>query len=58
VAQHVDGTFVLPPVSIAGVATMQAKPGETILMYGIGFGTVIRRLPLDSDLVRPAVPLI
>jgi uncharacterized protein (TIGR03437 family) len=58
VAQHVDGTFVLPPVSIAGVATTRAKPGETILMYGIGFGTVIRRLPLDSDLVRPAVPLI
>jgi uncharacterized protein (TIGR03437 family) len=40
VAQHADGTFVLPPNSIAGVSSRQAQPGETIVMYGIGFGGV------------------
>ncbi|HTS61444.1 MAG TPA: IPT/TIG domain-containing protein [Candidatus Acidoferrales bacterium] len=40
VAQHADGSFVLPPNSITGVATRQAQPGEAIVMYGIGFGSV------------------
>jgi uncharacterized protein (TIGR03437 family) len=36
-----DGsTFVLPPGAIAGVTSRQAKPGETITTYGIGFGSV------------------
>ena len=39
-ALHADGTFVLPPGSIPGLATSQAKPGETILLYGVGFGPV------------------
>jgi uncharacterized protein (TIGR03437 family) len=39
VAQHAsDNTFVLPPNSISGLTTRQAKPGETIIIYGIGFG--------------------
>jgi uncharacterized protein (TIGR03437 family) len=33
-------TFVLPPGSIAGVASARVKPGATILLYGVGFGTV------------------
>ncbi|HKE24648.1 MAG TPA: hypothetical protein VKB88_19935 [Bryobacteraceae bacterium] len=33
-------TFVLPPGSIAGVASARAKPGDTIVFFGIGFGTV------------------
>lgn len=34
-----DGsTFVLPPNSLPGVTSRQAKPGETIIVYGIGFG--------------------
>jgi len=41
VAQFTDGSFVLPPNSIAGLTTRQAKPGETITFYGIGFGPVI-----------------
>ena len=40
VALHADGTFVLPPNTIAGLTTRQAQPGETILLYGIGFGDV------------------
>jgi uncharacterized protein (TIGR03437 family) len=36
-----DGvTFVLPPGSIPGVASARAKPGDTIILYGVGFGTV------------------
>ncbi len=36
-----DGvTFVLPPGSIPGVASARAKPGDTIVFYGVGFGTV------------------
>ena len=36
-----DGTtFVLPPGSISGVASARAKPGDTIVFYGVGFGTV------------------
>jgi uncharacterized protein (TIGR03437 family) len=40
-ALFLDGvTFVLPPGSIAGVASARAKPGDTIVLYGVGFGTV------------------
>ena len=36
-----DGqTFVRPPGSIAGVASARAKPGDTIVLYVIGFGAV------------------
>jgi uncharacterized protein (TIGR03437 family) len=36
-----DGvTFVLPPGSIAGAVSARAKPGDTIVLYGVGFGTV------------------
>jgi uncharacterized protein (TIGR03437 family) len=33
-------TFVLPPGTAAGVPTARAKPGDTIILYGIGFGPV------------------
>ncbi len=39
-----DGvTFVLPPV--AGAPTARAKPGDTIIFYGIGFGLVTPNIP-------------
>jgi len=39
VALFPDGvTFVLPPV--AGVPTARARPGDTIVLYGVGFGPV------------------
>jgi uncharacterized protein (TIGR03437 family) len=38
-------TFVLPPGSIAGVTSARAKPGDTILFYGVGFGTVAPNSP-------------
>ena len=33
-------TYVLPPGISAGVRTARAKPGDTIILYGVGFGPV------------------
>src|ERR1700722_1542176 len=33
-------TFVLPPGSLPGVESERAAPGDTIVFYGVGFGTV------------------
>ena len=41
-----DGvTWVAPPGAISGLTSRQAKPGETITIYGIGFGTVTPLIP-------------
>ena len=46
VALLTDGaTYVLPPGSIAGVTSQRAKAGETIVIYGIGFGAVTPSIP-------------
>jgi len=35
-----DGTSVLPVGAIPGVTSRPAKPGDTIILYGVGFGPV------------------
>jgi uncharacterized protein (TIGR03437 family) len=41
-----DGfTFVLPPGLTSAVPTARAKPGDTILLYGVGFGPVTPSIP-------------
>jgi uncharacterized protein (TIGR03437 family) len=40
-----DGTYVLPAGAIAGVNSRPAKPGETVTMYGVGFGPVTPSFP-------------
>lgn len=35
-----DGSYVLPPNSVSGLTSRLAKPGDTIVLYGIGFGPV------------------
>ena len=40
VAQFSDQSYVLPAGALAGVASRPAKPGETIIIYGVGFGPV------------------
>jgi len=35
-----NGPFVLPPTAIPGVPARYAKPGDTIIIYGVGFGPV------------------
>jgi uncharacterized protein (TIGR03437 family) len=49
-----DGqTFVLPSGAIPGLPSRPAKPGETIVMYGVGFGPVTPNL-LAGTLVGAA----
>lgn len=31
-------SYVLPPSAVSGVLSQRAKPGDTIVLYGIGFG--------------------
>jgi uncharacterized protein (TIGR03437 family) len=45
VARFTDGVYVLPPNAIPGLTSRQAKPGETIVIYGIGFGPVTPNIP-------------
>jgi uncharacterized protein (TIGR03437 family) len=45
VALFPDGTYVLPIGAISGVASRPAQPGDTITLYGIGFGAVTPATP-------------
>jgi uncharacterized protein (TIGR03437 family) len=48
-AMYSDGqTFVLPAGTISGVPSRQAKPGDTIVLYGIGFGSVSPSMPAGT----------
>jgi uncharacterized protein (TIGR03437 family) len=38
-------TYILPSGAIAGVTSRPAKPGDTITLYGIGFGPVTPAIP-------------
>ncbi|HLH00244.1 MAG TPA: kelch repeat-containing protein [Bryobacteraceae bacterium] len=55
-----DGaTYILPQGAISGVASRPAKPGDTITLYGIGFGAVTPAIPAgqivtqQNQLVQP-----
>lgn len=39
-AQHQDGTWVMPAGAVSGFTSSPAKVGETITLYGVGFGQV------------------
>jgi uncharacterized protein (TIGR03437 family) len=57
-AQFPDGTYALPSQAISGVASRPARPSETIILYGIGFGPVTP--PMDAGeivQVRNAIDL-
>jgi uncharacterized protein (TIGR03437 family) len=45
VAQLPDGNYVLPTGAVAGLASRPARPGEAIVIYGIGFGPVVPNTP-------------
>ena len=45
VALFLDGTYVLPEGAIAGVNSRPAKPGDVIVLYGVGFGPVTPAVP-------------
>jgi uncharacterized protein (TIGR03437 family) len=53
VAQFADGSYVLPPGAIPGLTSERAQPGDTIVIYGIGFGLVNPNIPA-GQLVQEA----
>src|SRR5579872_137042 len=62
VARFLDNvTFVAPAGAIPGVPSRPAKPGETVVLYGIGFGPVTPNTPAgqivqdDNALTLPLV---
>ena len=54
-AQHADYSYVGKPGLLAGATTQPAKPGETILIYGTGFGPTNPPLPSAQLVTTPAV---
>ena len=40
-----DAYYILPPGSLAGASSNRAKPGDTIILYGSGFGPVTPNIP-------------
>ncbi len=56
-AQFSDQTFVGPPNLIPGASFRQAKAGDTIVIYGIGFGAVTPAVPAGMvDTQSTALP--
>ena len=55
-AEHGNGTYLGKPNILPGVVTTPAKPGETILLFGTGFGPTNPALP-TGQLVTEAAPL-
>ncbi len=53
-AFHADNTYVGNPGLIPGYTFSPAKPGETITIFGIGFGDVKRNS--DGSLIPPGTP--
>ena len=45
VAQEPNGNYVMPPGAIPGLPAQRAQPGDTIVIYGIGFGSVYPDIP-------------
>ena len=45
-------TFALPTGTISGVTSRPAKPGETLVLYGLGFGAVTQNVPVGT--IAPA----
>ena len=53
VALFSDGSYVLPTGAILGISSHPAKPGDEIVLYGVGFGPVTPSIPA-GQLVQQA----
>lgn len=40
-----DGTYALPSNAISGINSRPARPGDTVTLYGVGFGPVTPSIP-------------
>jgi uncharacterized protein (TIGR03437 family) len=47
-AVSADGTYIGPPNLISGLTTVPASPGETILLFGTGFGPTTPPTPIGQ----------
>ncbi len=54
VATHLDQTYAVKAGTFAGINTIPAKPGETIVLWGTGFGPTTPTTPVGS--MVPATP--
>jgi uncharacterized protein (TIGR03437 family) len=52
-AVRADGLYLAPPNLISGLVTVPAKPGDTILLFGTGFGPTIPPSAI-GQLIDPA----
>jgi uncharacterized protein (TIGR03437 family) len=52
-AVRADGVYIAPPNLISGSATVPAAPGDTILLFGTGFGLTSPPTPI-GQLLNPA----
>lgn len=57
-AVRADGTYIAPPNLISGHPAVPAKPGDTILLFGTGFGpttlaNAIGQLVIPAPVVNP-----
>ncbi len=55
-ATHADNSLIGPPGLISGVTTTGAAPGETIVLYGTGFGATDPPIP-NGQIVPSPQPL-
>src|SRR5205814_463488 len=53
-AVHTTGVYVGPVGLIAGASFAPAKPGETILLFGTGFGATNPALPAGKLVLQSA----
>lgn len=53
-AVHADGTFLGPPNLLQGATTRPAVPGETILLFGAGFGPTNPAVPAGQLVPQPS----
>ncbi len=56
-AEHADGTYVGRPGLVPGAVARPAQPGETIVLFGTGFGPTNPLLPTNQLVTAPA-PLV
>ena len=58
VAQFADGTYVLPTGAISGINSRPAKSGDTVVIYGVGFGPVSPNTPAGQIVQRCEQPSV
>ena len=49
-----DGTYVAPAGLMDGLATVPAKPGDQLLLFGTGFGPTVPAIPAGEVVSAPA----